>query len=198
LRSSHYDAMNNALPSLTAEHRGLLLKVASDSIRNGVHENRALAVDAHEYPGELRESWAAFVTLTKADQLRGCVGTLDSGLPLVVNVAKYAYAAAFCDSRFGPLTEGELPALEIHISVLSKLAPIPCQSEAELLTRLQPGIDGLLLEEGGNRGTLLPSVWANIPQPQEFLRQLKRKAGLPPDYWSATVRVKRYVTCCFP
>jgi AmmeMemoRadiSam system protein A len=190
--------MIRPLLPVIAEHQNLLLQVAMDSVKSGLRQARALWVEAKEYPPELQLPRAVFVTLTVDKELRGCIGTLESGLPLVVNVAKYAHAAAFSDPRFDPLTEAELPQLDIHISVLSELEPIPCRSEAELLSHLQPGIDGLLLEAGGRRGTLLPSVWQSIPHPAEFLRQLKRKAGLPPDFWSDQVSVQRYSAFCFP
>ena len=82
----------------------------------------------------------------------------------------------------------------IGISVLSKPIALEFASEEELLSRLQPGLDGLILTEGGCHGTFLPAVWASLPDAREFLRQLKHKAGLDPDYWSDTVEVERYIT----
>ena len=70
-------------------------------------------------------------------------------------------------------------------------------SEADLLKQLRPGVDGLILEEDGYRGTFLPSVWESLPRPEQFLQHLKLKAGLPSDYWSGTLRVQRYTTESF-
>ena len=68
----------------------------------------------------------------------------------------------------------------------------PVVDEADLLARLRPGVDGLVLEHDGHRGTFLPAVWRQLPRPEEFLRQLKRKAGLPPEFWAPGVRISRY------
>jgi AmmeMemoRadiSam system protein A len=86
----------------------------------------------------------------------------------------------------------ELPRLAVHISVLSPLEPLPAPSEAELLARLRPGTDGLVLSEGALASTFLPSVWESLPSPDRFLAELKRKAGLPADHWSPTLRFQRY------
>ena len=75
--------------------------------------------------------------------------------------------------------------------------PIAFESEAELLAAIEPGIDGLILTDGGRRGTFLPSVWAQLPTREAFLRHLKQKAGLPPEHWSAQLRVSRYRTESF-
>ncbi len=184
--------------TLSGEQKELLLQVARASLEHGLVRHQALTVDPNDYPPDLQMPRAAFVTLTVAGQLRGCVGTLEATRPLVVNVAKYAYAAAFADSRFPELTWEELPQVQAHISILSDLEPLHGVSENELLEQLRPGIDGLMLEEGFLRGTLLPSVWETIPDQRQFLRQLKRKAGLPADYWSDSLQVKRYTTICFP
>ncbi len=171
-----------------------MLRVARDSIEYGLRQRQPLPVNAQEFSPELQAWRGVFVTLTLDDELRGCVGTLEATQPLIANVAKYGYAAAFSDSRFPPLRQTELPGLKIHISVLTEPEPIKFSSEADLLRQIQPGVDGLLLEEGACRGTLLPSVWEDIPDPTEFLRRLKIKAGLSPYYWSASVAVKRYRT----
>jgi uncharacterized protein len=175
-----------------------LLAVARASIDHGLQSKNPLPVDPEDYAPELRAPRAVFVTLKSQGDLRGCVGTLEADLPLVVNVARFAFASAFSDTRFPPLTRAEVGGLAVQISVLTELEPILFDSEAELLGRIRPRVDGLLLEEGVNRGTLLPSVWEEIPDPREFLRRLKLKAGLPMDYWSDTVRVRRYRTTCVP
>jgi AMMECR1 domain-containing protein len=80
------------------------------------------------------------------------------------------------------------------LSILTPAEPIAFRSEQDLLTQLQPGIDGLILEEGYRRGTFLPSVWESLPEPEQFLRHLKQKAGLPASYWSDTIKIFRYRT----
>jgi uncharacterized protein len=129
--------------------------------------------------------------------LRGCIGSLEARRPLALDVAENAFASAFRDPRFAPLARAEEPRLDLHISVLSEAEQIPVRSEAELLASLRPGIDGVILSAGARRGTFLPSVWEQLPEPHRFLAQLKRKAGLPADYWSAELRVERYTVEAF-
>jgi len=182
---------------LCEEERELLHKVARASIEHGLRTGRPLAVDTARYPPPLREPGASFVTLNEHGQLRGCIGSLEAIRPLVEDVAHNAYAAAFSDPRFPPLRASELPDLDLHISVLSPATPMQFDSEQDLIRQLRPGVDGLVLEDGYHRGTFLPAVWESLPEPREFLQHLKLKAGLPPDYWSDTIRVSRYVTESF-
>ena len=119
---------------------------------------------------------------------------LETTRPLAEDIAENAFLAAFRDPRFPPLADDELGELEIHLSILTPAEPVSFTSEKDLITRLQPGIDGLILEEGHRRGTFLPSVWEQLPEPEQFLRHLKQKAGLPPDHWSDSIRIFRYRT----
>lgn len=170
----------------------ILLNIAHDAIYNGLHNDRPAAVDPADYSAALKGEAASFVTLKSAGTLRGCIGSLEAVRPLVEDVNENAYAAAFRDPRFPPLSNRELEGLHISISVLSLPEAITFRSEQDLLEQLRAGIDGLILEEGRFRGTFLPAVWESLPNPQTFLRQLKLKAGLHPDYWSETLRVYRY------
>ncbi len=183
--------------NLTAEERRTLLTVARHSIQHALEHGSPLPVTLSRYPESLRVKRATFVTLKQREQLRGCIGTLVAIRPLVEDVAQNAYAAAFSDPRFPPLSPAELESLRIEISVLSPPEPMTFSSEADLLKQLRPGVDGLILEEDGYRGTFLPSVWESLPRPEQFLQHLKLKAGLPSDYWSGTLRVQRYTTESF-
>jgi AmmeMemoRadiSam system protein A len=169
-----------------------LLEVARSSIESGLRTGRPLAPDPLSYPEPLRAVRASFVTLHRDAELRGCIGGLEPLRPLVADVAEHAFAAAFRDPRFAPLVEEELAGLAVSISVLSTLEPLAVASEDELLAWLRPGVDGLVLEANGRRGTFLPAVWESLPDPRTFLRELKRKAGLAPDFWSEALRVRRY------
>jgi AmmeMemoRadiSam system protein A len=177
--------------------RHTLLALARQSIAHGLAEGRPLQVEPEDFAAPLRARRAAFVTLQEAGQLRGCIGHLEARQPLVRDVADNAFAAAFRDPRFPPVQSGELAALHIEISVLTPAVAMTFASEEELLAQLQPGRDGLILEDDGARGTFLPSVWESLPEPAEFLRHLRMKAGLPPHYWSPRLRVSRYRTECF-
>lgn len=177
--------------------RGLLLGLARRSIAYGIEHGRALPVDPAEYGGVLREPGATFVTLHEEGRLRGCIGHLEAVAPLVEDVAGNAFAAAFRDPRFPPLARGELPRLAIAVSVLTPPEPVAFASEAQLIAALEPGVDGLILSAGRARSTFLPAVWESLPEPREFLRHLKQKAGLPADFWSDAVRIWRYRTESF-
>lgn len=189
--------MSSMKSSLSHEERGILLKVARQSIQFGLHEQRPLQVDTTGYPEALRPLRATFVTLQQAGKLRGCIGTLEARSPLVQDVADHAFAAAFEDPRFSPVKKEELPELQIHISVLSPSEPLHFSSEEELLLQLRPGVDGLILHLGQRRATFLPAVWTSLPDPYIFLAQLKQKAGLPIDFWSDELQVERYTTESF-
>ncbi len=184
---------------MTLDHdaRRQLAGLARDSIAHGLERGRPAAVAAHHFPADLRGSGASFVTLEIEGRLRGCIGSLEAHRPLVVDVAENAFAAAFRDPRFAPLDGAEFDALRVKLSVLGAPEPLAVTDEAELLERLRPGEDGLILEAAGRRATFLPAVWESLPEPAEFLAQLRRKAGLPADFWSPAVRVWRYGTESF-
>ncbi len=152
----------------------------------GAQSQPAVEADWLARPG------ASFVTLKIDGELRGCIGSLEAHRPLAEDVRCNALAAAFRDPRFPSLEAGELPRVRLEVSVLSDLEPVPEVDEADLISRLRPGIDGLVLEHEGHRGTFLPAVWRQLPRPELFLRHLKRKAGLEADFWAPDVRISRY------
>lgn len=182
---------------LAPEQRETLLDVARRSIEHGFVTGRPLVVTPSEFHRDLKAVRASFVTLQIRGQLRGCIGHLEAVQPLVVDVAENAFAAAFRDPRFSPLTEIEWPDVELHLSVLTHPEPMTFEDEADLLDQLRPGEDGLVLQDGPNRGTFLPSVWESLPEPADFLAHLKRKAGLAANHWSPHLEVFRYTTESF-
>lgn len=169
-----------------------LLDLAKASIQYGLEHGQPITVTLGNYPVHLQEQRACFVTLQINNQLRGCIGSLEAQRPLVEDVADNAYAAAFRDPRFGPVSEDEYPNLQYHISVLNPPEPMSFTSEQDLLNQIRPSIDGLVLSDKGYRGTFLPSVWESLPTAKEFLSHLKQKAGLPVNYWTDTLKVERY------
>jgi len=177
-----------------ADHKERLLELAHESILHGLSHNGPVTPDVSQYPLELYEPGAAFVTLQIKGQLRGCIGSLEAHRPLIEDIADNAYAAAFRDPRFAPVSVRELPELDIAISILSKPQAMSFDSEQDLLAQLQAGIDGLILESAGRRGTYLPSVWESLTTPEDFFNSLKTKAGLPADYWADDIQVWRYRT----
>ncbi len=180
---------------LDAKDKKALLDLAHQAIRHGLSCGDRLPLAMEDYSAGLRSNGASFVTLKTDDALRGCIGSLESERPLAADVANNAYAAAFRDPRFQPLTSHEYSRLAVSISVLSPARPMACETEEELIAALRPGVDGLILTEGHTqRATFLPAVWQSISQPREFVIQLKLKAGLGPRYWSNTLRFMRYTT----
>ncbi len=140
----------------------------------------------------LQQPGATFVTLKQNGQLRGCIGSLSVHRSLIDDVSANARAAAFKDPRFQPLRFEELSSVRVEVSLLSALQPMTFTGESDALSQLHPGIDGIVLECGRNRGTFLPQVWESLPEPRSFLTELKRKAGLAPDFWDAGLRLSRY------
>ena len=140
----------------------------------------------------LREPGAVFVTLRRDGQLRGCVGSLAAVRPLIEDVRENVVAAAFRDSRFSPVEPRELDDLEIEVTELSAPEPMTFTDEADALAQLRPGEDGVVLRWGRRRATFLPQVWESLPEPEIFLAQLKRKAGLKEEFWDDGVVLERY------
>jgi len=182
---------------LAPAQRATLIEVARRSIEQGLVTGRPLAVIPSEYHRDLKAVRASFVTLNLHGRLRGCIGHLEAVQPLVVDVAENAFAAAFRDPRFAPLKDSEWPEVELHLSILTRPEPMRFSDEADLIRQIRPGEDGLILQDGPNRGTFLPSVWESLPDPIDFLIHLKHKAGLAANHWSNRVEVYRYHTESF-
>lgn len=183
---------------LEPKERQLLLDIARRAIHHGLETGELIELPLGDYPPSLQEERATFVTLKHSGRLRGCIGMIEAVQPLAQDVAHSAYSAAFRDRRFYPLKAEELEGLEIHISILSPLEEISFSSEHELLGKLRSGVDGLTLEDGVFRGAFLPVMWEELPEPREFIKHLKIKAGLSPDYWSQTLRVFRFTAEVIP
>ncbi|GMU64696.1 MAG: hypothetical protein AMXMBFR36_09700 [Acidobacteriota bacterium] len=180
-------------PPLAAEERSALLDIAWRAVRAGL-DVPWIEVDLAALPPRLGEPGASFVSLHREGRLRGCMGRLEATRPLAEDVAGNARAAAYFDPRFPALAAEEFAGLELEISVLTPAVPLEITSEAQLLAALRPGVDGLILAERQRRATFLPTVWRELPDPRDFLGHLKRKAGLPADYWSESLRFERYST----
>lgn len=140
----------------------------------------------------LVERGASFVTLRCGGRLRGCIGSLRAERALHDDVRAHALAAAFEDPRFAPLARADFESLQIEVSVLGQAEPLARCSEAEARRALRRGIDGVILEWRGRRATFLPQVWEQLPSTAGFLRALKLKAGLAPDFWADDLRLARY------
>ncbi len=183
--------------SLSEDDRLSLLSVAEDTIAYGLEAGRFKPVLKKDYQNSLGDRAASFVTIYLHGQLRGCIGNLQPTRALIEDVAHNAYAAAFRDPRFEPVSWNEFLKLQIEISVLSPLQTIKSESEESLVNQLRPGVDGVVLEVGHYKATFLPKVWDHFQEKQDFLGELKTKAGLASDFWSDNVNVHRYTTNTF-
>jgi AmmeMemoRadiSam system protein A len=136
---------------------------------------------------------ATFVTIRWKDgSLQGCIGSLEPYRSIVSDVAHNVIASALHDPRAAPLTLDKLGDLDFELSILSPIEPIDFSDEASAIAALRVGTDGVVMECRGHRGTFLPSMWPVLGDARNFLRELKRKSGLPRDFWEADVRLKRY------
>jgi len=176
-----------------ANNRGLiLLRIARTAVAEALSQPHEALEEATKNERWLQQQAACFVTLTRHGRLRGCIGTLEAKRPLLEDVSSNARAAAFKDPRFAPLTADELQDTDIEVSLLSPMQAVVFKDEQDALAQLQPGVDGLVFEYGQHRSTFLPQVWEQLPEPKDFVAQLKQKAGLPAGFWADGVKLFRY------
>jgi AmmeMemoRadiSam system protein A len=142
----------------------------------------------------LRAPGACFVTLERDGQLRGCIGTLEAVRPLYLDAQRNA-ERAMRDPRLPPVTEADWPLLDVKVAVLTAPEPLPVADRAALVAAVRPGVDGLLLVDRVRRATFLPSVWAKLPDPEDFVAALLRKGGW--RSWPDELEVRRYTTAEF-
>ncbi|HLM65721.1 MAG TPA: AmmeMemoRadiSam system protein B [Acidimicrobiales bacterium] len=180
-------------PPLGEEDRRWLSALARRAIEHELGTGDAYPMADADVPERVRPPGASFVTLEEGDRLLGCIGSLEPRRPLWQDVARNARAAAFDDPRFPPLTPRQLGTTKVEISVLSHLVEIPAHARHEVERAVRPGVDGVLLAAGDHRGTFLPAVWEKLPEPDRFVGQLVRKAGLPGE-WPSHTRAWRYTT----
>ncbi|MCS7038725.1 MAG: AmmeMemoRadiSam system protein A [Caldilineales bacterium] len=171
-----------ASPPLTPKEAAILLSIARQAVEAAA-AGREWKPSRRGLPPRLLEPGASFVTLHIAGRLRGCIGSIEARQPLALDVAFNARNAALYDPRFPPVTPEELPDLEIEVSVLSPLQPVPFQGLDDLARRVQPGRDGVLIVHGWQRGLLLPQVWEHLPDPHDFLAHVALKAHADPSIY---------------
>ena len=169
---------------LTLEEQKILLRLAREAMERGVKGDELPALDRGSLPPHLREEGSSFITLTVHGQLRGCIGSLDPYESLAEDVREHAVAAALNDPRFPPVREEELNGIQIEVSRLTRPIPLEYKDANDLLSKLHPFVDGVILRDASyRRATFLPQVWEKIPQPEEFLNNLCFKMGARHDLW---------------
>jgi AmmeMemoRadiSam system protein A len=169
-------------PGYSSQDRATLLGLARQALRQAVGGDQPMTVTPG-VPGHLLAKKGCFVTLTKRGDLRGCIGNIMPDKPLAEAVISNARLAALSDSRFSPVTADELAKIDIEVSVLSTPAPLYFISTDDLLKKLRPHKDGVVLKIGQHRSTFLPQVWDQLPDPNDFMNHLTTKAGLNPQAW---------------
>lgn len=173
---------------MTIERGKIMLPIARAEISRVLN----VSCTADETAPWLAEHGACFVTLTQEGELRGCIGSLQAHRPLLADIKSNAVSAALRDPRFTPLSVEELDITAVEISLLSQSQEMLFRDEADALAQLRPGVDGIIFEYGRYRSTFLPQVWESLAQPRQFLAMLRRKAGLPEDFWAEGVKLSRY------
>jgi AmmeMemoRadiSam system protein A len=169
--------------TLSQSDRAELLKLARQALESAVSGKELPGLDLAQYPPEFAEPGATFVTLTTHGELRGCIGALEAYQPLAEDVREHAVAAALQDYRFPPVQPNELPSIEIEISRLTSPQPLQYTTPQDLVSKLRPGIDGVILKDGFRRATFLPQVWEKLPDPVDFLGNLCYKMGADFNLW---------------
>jgi AmmeMemoRadiSam system protein A len=184
-------------PRLGPADEDRLLDIAEWAIHEGFRGPPGTLEPADDWSHALRSPAGCFVTLEVRGELNGCIGSILPAHPLGLAVARHAHAAAFEDPRLPPLRRADYGALEIEISVLSPLEPIAAGSRQEVIDRIRPGVDGLVLGVGERIAVFLPSVWDRLPGPDEFVDRLWYKAGIRPDPWPSPVEAARFTVRSF-
>ena len=169
-----------------------LFMLAKTTIKNGIEQGSMVLPETElKQQKPFNDMAATFVTLHLQQQLRGCIGTLEATRSLYDDVTYNAYAAAFQDPRFNPVSALEMDELNLEISILSQPEVIiGCDSKSGLIEQLEPFKDGLIITDGMRRATFLPSVWNQIEDKQLFVDYLMRKAGILS--WSDSIQCSRY------
>lgn len=169
--------------NLTPEEKEILLTLARQSLEAGVRHLTLPALELDTLTPNLRAEGASFVTLTEHGELRGCIGALEPYQSLAEDVREHAVAAALEDYRFPQVQENELAEIQIEVSRLTIPVPLDYKDAGDLLSKLRPSVDGVILRDGFRRATFLPQVWEKIPDSATFLENLCYKMGAGPDTW---------------
>ena len=171
---------------LSDGEKQILLHLAREAMEYAVKKRKPPAFDVNSLAPKLREHGASFVTLTINENLRGCIGALEAYQPLAEDVREHAIAAALEDPRFPPVVESELSGIRLEVSRLTAPQLLEYSSGEELLVKLNPHVDGVILKDGRRRATFLPQVWEKIPDTADFLDHLCDKMGARINLWRDT------------
>jgi len=178
------DAISDAASDqLSVEEEKFLLQLARAALEVGIRGDPLPQLELTSLSPKLIQPGATFITLTKNQELRGCIGSLEATRPLAEDVQVHAVAAALEDFRFPPVQEDEISQISIEISSLTRPAKIAFEDPDELFSQIRPGIDGVVIKKGIRRATFLPQVWEKVPEVEIFLEMLCRKMGASAECW---------------
>lgn len=183
---------------LSEDEGNYLLGVARKTIKNRLSQREEPQIDPKDLPEKFQKRLGTFVTVTIDGNLRGCIGHIIPRETLIEGIRENAINAAFKDPRFPPLTREEFEDIEIEISILTAPEELPYSDAQDLLNKLKPGVDGVIIKSGYHEATFLPQVWEQLPDKEEFLCHLCLKAGLDPFSWKTEkLRVSTYQVQAF-
>ncbi len=169
--------------TLTFAEKQQLLDIARRAIDAATRRRPLPPIDLDKLPAALRQPAACFVTLHIDGALRGCTGSLAARYPLAEEVSRIAVQTALHDPRFTPVTHTIMPQLDIEISVLTAPVILAYDTPDDLISKLRPGVDGVILRRGSARATFLPQVWERVQSPERFLDLLSQKMGFSAGTW---------------
>jgi AmmeMemoRadiSam system protein A len=154
-----------------------VVQIARQGLELFVRDNMYFQPEPAELPQALQEKGASFVTLTNEGRLRGCIGHTQGQDPLAEDVARNA-ASASRDFRFAPVNSDELADIRLEVTILTPFSQVSYDDFDDLLAKLRPGVDGVMLSRGPKRALLLPQVWRRLLDPTQFIEAIARKAGI--------------------
>lgn len=186
------------ISSINKEEGKFLVDLARGSIEYYLKYGKIPDIKDIPYKN-LKKLSVSFVTIeTKYGDLRGCIGSITPHRPLYQDVIYNAISAATSDPRFYPLNLEELPNVKIKVSVLTYPVKVEYIDWKDLLNKVEPFKDGLIVKYKNFSATFLPEVWEKIPTKEDFLTHLCLKAGLPGDFWkTGLLEVYKYNTITF-
>ncbi len=171
--------------NISKDEGGLLLKLARESIQQEFdkHDDDFSSIIPEACQSVFKQNRGVFVSLHQNGELKGCIGTIEPVKSIFEGVIDNAKHAAFHDTRFKSLSFNELKDTKIEVSILTRPEKVEYKDGVDLIRKIRPGLDGVIIKKGSYSATFLPQVWKQLKKPESFLRQLCLKAGLPPDEW---------------
>lgn len=180
---------------VSIEDGALLLKLARQTILYELGEKKISSVQLKKKVSSLvlEENRGVFVSLHKQGDLRGCIGNIEPVKTIFDGVRDNAKHAALNDPRFSPLSVEELKDTCIEVSILTRPRPLDYSDADDLIKKLRPAVDGVIIQQESRRATFLPQVWDQLRTPELFLAHLCMKAGLSSGEWkSGSLKVSTY------